>query len=222
MTERGKEMPTSFEQFKQVLMVFNKDLGIVGHAQDSPVSPFEEPKEVGNYNLTQLPEDMTEAEFLAKLDGVEQIVVSCMDRRVARPVWEQLDGAKGKTLFLSMAGGPVQNKARVEAIEKIAYYLSVMGSIKKVVLVGHDHLCGAVKYFLGGESLPDKLEVLPGDPKEQAVMKQLIVDGACLWVNAFGEDKVSAYLAEVNESEETVQLTPIDLEKTKPQSVENL
>jgi len=201
-------LPSAFEQFKSALATFVDDLNLV-HGPGLQKSPFEEPAPYNTYSLTQIPNYMKEGDFYAQLEEVEQVVVSCMDKRAAHSVWEQTDIGKGKTLFLSVAGGPVQNKKRLAAMEKIAYFLAAFDNIKKVVLIGNEHLCGAVQHFLG-----DK----------RKIMKRLIADGAGIWIDAFGDDKVFAKLAVINEAGQTVRLEEVDVKKSKikPLSIESL
>lgn len=240
MKEQEITMPT-FEQFKQALNIFAKDLSIVGHPQDPVVSPFAEPREYGQYNLALLPQNMSEADFIAQIQTKTKIIISCMDKRAAHPVWKKLRG--WDALFLSFAGGPVQSKGeRRGAMETIANYLFQVKTrflsdlqdkpgfeggkskkdlgIQEVILVGHDHICGAVKYFLGGKSLPDFFHVKTGSLREQEIMKQLIYAGAEVWIKTFGKDKVKSKLAIIDETHKTVVLQ--DISSVKPLMIEDL
>ena len=210
----NKETLSGWQEFAEAMAVFAGDLDIVGHGQEEPVSPFAVPKEYGEYTLTQLPEGMTEEEFKELMAGVDTIVISCMDKRVAYPVWQQSGGPERKVLLLAVGGGVVQNKDRWSAMEKIAQYLSQF-KIDRVAATDHDHVCGAVKYFLGklglenDSGLPGLLGKKPGEEQEKQYMEKLIRKGAKPWIEAFGEDKVELQLAVVDEEGQTVAMKPI-------------
>lgn len=214
----SKESPLpTWEEFTVAMETFKDDLGIVGHGEKTPISPFDEPKAYGEYSLTQLPADMGEEAFKAQMAGVKKIAITCMDRRVARPLWQIEGGGQGNVLLLAIGGGVVQNEERHKQMEVIAGYLAQFENIKEVVATDHDSNCGAVKKFLADvdpalqadNGLPDLLRVPLGDQKEQAIMAQLIVYGAQPWITAFGQERVKVKDAIVDTKGQTVEMVDI-------------
>ena len=176
-----------FSQVKNAFQVFKNDYGIVRHPNTPFRNPFQEPNGLDpqgyrQYNLTLIPEEMTEADFLQKLNGI--LVISCMDKDVALPLYNKLKDENSQTpiVFLSMAGGIVQeHDERKLALSTILTYISQhQEGITQVLATDHDHTCGYVKFVLGGTSLAEKLGVTVAEigehskTNEQAAMKSLI------------------------------------------------
>ena len=78
-------LPT-WDQFREAMEVFKDDLGIAGHGDELPISPFDPSKEYGQYSLTQIPDDMSEEQFRNQMANVRKITITCMDRRKTRPL----------------------------------------------------------------------------------------------------------------------------------------
>jgi hypothetical protein len=180
-----------FNQVKKAFAVFAKDYEIVNHPHTPIRTPFETPNDLDEkgerqYNLTLLPENITEKEFLEKLAGV--LVISCMDRDAAKPLYDlvQKENPKTPLVFLSMAGGIIQeHPQRKDALKTILGYIGLhQDKIDKVIATDHDHTCGYIKYTLGGTPLANIIGVEPATPgnysseKEQKVMKSLIAQNA--------------------------------------------
>ena len=223
----GSLSPT-WDQFKEAFAVFHNDYQIVGHPGEPTVSPFDEPREYGKYSLTQIPDLMTEKEFESQMGSMKKILITCMDKRVARKIWESENGASGEVFLLAIGGGVVQNRERRKAIEVIAGYLAQFHQLRKVVASDHEHVCGAVKYFLANvglsneNGLPGLLGKPSGSEEEREIMNRLIAHGAHPWIKEFGDDKVVAKDAYVNESERDVQEFQIQIKDIKPLSIEQL
>ena len=62
----------------------------------------------------------------------------------------------------------------------------------------------------------------PGSEEEREIMNRLIAHGAQLWIQEFGDDKIVAKDAYVNESERDVQEFLIQITDLKPLSIEQL
>jgi hypothetical protein len=215
-------------RMKDALAVFRDDYAIVGHGGDPTVSPFDAPRPYGEYTLTQLPREMREAEFEFQAGSANKIVITCMDRRVARKIWEKETADGSRVLLLAVAGGVVQTAKRHEAMESVARYLARFGHLEQVVAADHEHVCGAVKTFLAqvglvhDSGLPGLLGKAPGSPEERELMNRLIAYGACPWIRAFGTDRVAARDAYIKEAEHEITEFRIDLSQVEPLSVENL
>jgi carbonic anhydrase len=221
-------IPPTWDQFKEAFVVFHNDYQIVGHPGEPTVSPFDEPREYGKYSLTQIPDLMTEKEFESQMVSMKKILITCMDKRVARKIWESENGASGEVFLLAIGGGVVQNRERLKAVEVIAGYLAQFHWLREVVASDHEHVCGAVRYFLANaglsheDGLPGLLGKPPGSEEEREIMNRLIAHGAQPWIQEFGDDKVVAKDAYVNESERDVQEFLIQITDLKPLSIEQL
>jgi carbonic anhydrase len=224
---KGSVTPT-WDQFKGAFAVFHNDYQIVGHPGEPAVSPFDKPREYGKYSLTQIPDLMTEKEFESEMGSIRKILITCMDKRVARKIWESEDGAGGSVFLLAIAGGVVQNRDRRKAMEVIAGYLAQFPQVREVCASDHEHVCGAVRYFLANvglsheDGLPGLLGKPPGSEEEREIMNRLIAHGAEPWIQEFGENKIVAKDAYVNEAKRDVQEFLIQLRDIKPLSIEKL
>lgn len=180
-----------FSQVKLAFQVFANDYKIVKHPNTPVRTPFERPNQSDEkgerqYNLSIIPKNMTESQFLKKLKGT--LVISCMDRDVTLPLYNRVKKEDSKTpiIFLSMAGGIVQERdERKKALAIILTYISQhQENIAHVIATDHDHTCGYVKYELEGTPLAEKVGVQPAikgdhsDQKEQQAMKSLIIQNA--------------------------------------------
>jgi len=223
-----KEMLSTWDQFKEALAAFAQDLTIVGHAEEATISPFDEPKDYGQYSLVQIPENLEEDEFKRKMADIDTILITCMDKRVARPAWVAEGGGNKKIMILAIGGGVVQNQQRHNSMEIIASYLGKFNNVSQVVAADHDCICGAVKFFLNSlgllhdQGLPGLLKVDPGDKAEKKLMESLIAYGAQPWIKAFGADKVIAKNAEVDETNHDVNMVVVDLSQAEPLNIEQL
>lgn len=225
-------MRVTFAQFKKAVKVFGGDYAIVNHAELKSVAPWEEPNEDGVYSVTQIPRGVSELDFLARVQGVTDIVVTCMDKDVAHSTWEKMSRGKGKkVMMLTWGGGVVQHGSdRVAALSTVARYFADLykaGMLPKLSVINaddHDHVCGAVKFWVG-ESLPDLLtkmlgrKVTPQSSIEDEVMEALIRDGAFVWVHEFAGTKVkvvSHLHATKRENKKGSKLVSVDLDPNKP------
>jgi hypothetical protein len=193
--EHSKLIP--FQKFLEAIQVFANDYEMVGHPELESRTCWEEPNDAGTYSLSQIPEGMTEVEFLEKMQGITDIAITCMDKDCAHSTWEKIEAAPEQIMMLTWGGGVVQKgKDRVVALQAIASYLSQLkwdGKLPNLSLIhadDHNHVCGAVKVWLG-QSLPEFLtqlygkEITPQSEEEDALMESLIRDAAYVWIAAF-------------------------------------
>lgn len=193
--EHSKRIP--FQKFLEAMQVFANDYEMVGHPELEIRTCWEEPNDAGTYSLSQIPEGMTEVEFLEKMQGITDIAITCMDKDCAHSTWEKIEAAPEQIMMLTWGGGVVQKgRDRVVALQAIASYLSQLkwdGKLPNLSLVhadDHNHVCGAVKVWLG-QSLPEFLtqlygkEITPQSEEEDALMESLIRDAAYVWIAAF-------------------------------------
>ena len=87
MTELAK---VSWEQFVQAMRVFENDLELVRHPHTPKISPFGPTNGTDDeghrqYNLTQIPEGMTEEQFAKLLKTRKIVKVGCMDKDASGP-----------------------------------------------------------------------------------------------------------------------------------------
>lgn len=207
-----------FSQVKSAFKVFAKDYEIVKHPNTPVRTPFDEPNDKDakferQYNLTQIPNEITEKQFLNKLKGT--LVISCMDKDAAKPLYDHIkkESPDEPIVFFSMAGGIVQeHDERKEALKTILEYVSQhQEKINSVITTDHDHTCGYVKYTLGGTSLAEKLGVNVAHPgkhseeKEQKAMKSLIAQNIEYFElrKLFG-DKLTVVLVNIDRQSEEV------------------
>ena len=193
--EHFKRIP--FERFVEAMQVFANDYEIVGHPELEIRHCWQEPNDAGTYSLTQIPTGVTEVEFLEKMQSITDIAVTCMDKDCAHSTWEKIEAEPEQIMMLTWGGGVVQNgRDRVRALQVIASYLSQLkwdGKLPNLASIhadDHNHVCGAVKVWLG-QSLPEFLtelygkEITPQSEEEDALMESLIRDGAFVWIAAF-------------------------------------
>lgn len=183
-----------FSEVQKAFHTFAHDYEIVGHPDtpvNTPFNPPNGPDEHGHrqYNLTLLPEDMSEQQFLTELHSESGVVVfyGCMDRDAAMPAYKKLqEQFPGKKIvYITVAGGVVQKEdERKQSLTTISRYIAQhQENVEAVIATDHDHTCGKVKKDLGGIPLTQKLGIdgpLVGQHAphaEQAEMKQLIRSG---------------------------------------------
>lgn len=187
-------MKPTWEQFKQAFQTFSGDLDIVNKPETPTISPFGPTNGLDNdghrqYNVTQIPPTMTEADFLAELKTRTVIKIGCMDKDASGPEYDSLaDEEQRQRMNILMAGGALQiSDDRMKSLKDIVSYLSdpaKTGHIQKVFLRDHDNVCGYVKYELGlsglapDQSLPDILHVQPGADEEDIAMKRLLLQAS--------------------------------------------
>lgn len=182
MTELAK---VSWEQFVQAMRVFENDLELVHHPHTPKISPFgltNGMDEEGHrqYNLTQIPESMTEAKFLELLKTRTVVKVGCMDKDASGPSYDQLSTEEqGKIFQILMAGGGAQSNEkpeRVKALKTVLAYIAAHGEhLETVLFTGHDNVCGFIKHCNGKTPLTETLGVEPCDTKENIVMQGIIL-----------------------------------------------
>lgn len=181
--------PVEFTQVKKLWNdAFGKDLEIVGHPNTLKRTPFNGvnlPDAHGRqYNLTVIPENLTEIEFLHAYGNCDTLFVSCMDKDASGPGYNELTKT-GKVMLISMAGGiiqfPPKNEAepnRQLALQVMLGYLSEHHQgkhIKKVMATDHNHTCGYIKVKgLNMTALSEKIGGQPADDKENVATKKMI------------------------------------------------
>ncbi|MFA5136755.1 MAG: hypothetical protein WC489_05170 [Patescibacteria group bacterium] len=186
--------PISFEQVRTAFTVFKSDYNIVAHPETPINTPFNRPNgpdATGHrqYNLTTIPADMTEADFLAQIEDPAGVVVAigCMDKDAALPAYEVLktENPDKKIVYITVAGGIVQKEQeRIDAMRTILTYVSQhQEHVEAVIATDHDHTCGKIKVDLGGTALAEKIGAEVPNPgqnasqEEQEKMKSLIAGG---------------------------------------------
>jgi hypothetical protein len=229
--ERRNMERVLFADFVQAVKVFAGDYSIVNHAELEVRSPWDEPNPAGVYSLTQLPEGMTEDEFLGRMQPITDIVITCMDKDCAHSTWEQMGIEPMKLMMLTWGGGIVQHNLEgregvVEAMGTIANYLAQLkreGKLPNLATIhadDHDSVCGAVKAFLGGTPLHEYLgqflgrEVTEHSPEEDEVMEWLVRHGAQGFVAAFsgtGVEVISRLHYTDRQNPDNNRLTQIEL-----------
>ncbi|UCG13408.1 MAG: hypothetical protein JSU72_02665 [Deltaproteobacteria bacterium] len=219
----------SFERFVEAMQVFSNDYEIVAHPWLEIRTCWEEPNEAGVYSLTQIPAVMNEGEFLEKMQPITNIAVTCMDKDCAHSTWERIEAEPEQIMMLTWGGGVVQNgKERVQALQVIASYLGQLKwderlpHLSTIHAADHDHVCGAVKVWLG-QSLPEFLtelygkEITPQSEEEDTLMESLIRDGAFVWIAAFagtGVEVLSHLHVTDRDNPENNHLRRIDLDSS--------
>lgn len=182
--------PVEFSQVKTLWnQAFGKDLEIVGHPETQKRTPFNgvnpDDSHGRQYNLTEIPDSMTEDQFLFNFYRCDTIYISCMDKDASGPGYKKLTKDNRNVMLISMAGGIIQfSEDRQQALETMLKYLSqhnVLNQINTVIATDHDNTCGYIKVKgLGGTSLSDKLksseEEKPAETKvkENKTTKQMI------------------------------------------------
>ncbi|TXH00722.1 MAG: hypothetical protein E6P95_03130 [Candidatus Moraniibacteriota bacterium] len=180
-TAVGKWGENSVLEFVWAFEEFNNDVSLLGH-YDPSVLPWDSPNPVGLYTLTQLPEkwktgSMDSMRELGKeLEQTTDIVLSCMDKDVAHGVHRTVKQSAGwnpRIFGIFVGGGPVQNKDRQIALDKIGFYFykirqhGGLPNLRRIWTIAHNHQCGAVKHFLGGVALHDYLSQLLNEKVEK-------------------------------------------------------
>jgi len=86
-----------FTEIQEVFKTFEHDYEIVNHPHTPINTPFNTPNGLDKdgqrrYNLTLLPKEMTEKQFLAQIQDKRGVIVfyGCMDKDAAMPVYEEL------------------------------------------------------------------------------------------------------------------------------------
>jgi hypothetical protein len=220
----------SFKEFVEAMQVFANDYELVGFPDLEIRTCWEEPNDAGTYSLTQIPAGMTEVEFLEKMQTITQIAITCMDKDCAHSTWEKIEAEPEQIMMLTWGGGVVQKgRDRVCAMQTIASYLGHLkrdGKLPRLSLIhadDHDHVCGAVKVWLG-QALPEFLtelygkEITPQSEEEDALMESLIRDGAFVWMAAFagtGVEVLSHLLITDRDNPQHSRLRRINLDSSE-------
>ena len=220
----------SFKEFAEAMQVFANDYEIVGQPDLEMRTCWEEPNDAGTYSLTRIPAGMTEVEFLEKMQGITHIAITCMDKDCAHRTWEKIEAEPGEIMMLTWGGGVVQKgRERIRAMQAIASYLGQLkwnGKLPDLSFIhadDHDHVCGAVKVWLG-QSLPEFLtelygkEITPQSAEEDALMESLIRDGASVWMAAFagtGVEVLSHLLVTDRDNPQHSHLRRINLDSSE-------
>jgi len=180
-----------FTEIQEVFKTFEHDYEIVNHPHTPINTPFNTPNGLDKdgqrqYNLTLLPKEMTEKQFLAQIQDKRGVIVfyGCMDKDAAMPVYEELQKQYPgkKIVYITVAGGVVQKESeRKQAITTISRYIAQhQEQVEEVVATDHDHTCGKIKKDLGGISLAEQLKMVSpqvgqdAPSAEQGEMKRLI------------------------------------------------
>jgi hypothetical protein len=162
------EPQSGWTEFVQAWRVFAGDYQIVNHPDTPDISCFDNPnlptvEDHRQYTRTIIPADMAEAEFLQRYQGIDTILISCMDKDAVGPNHQLLTKQGKRILLIAIAGGIIQKEDdRQEALKIIIRYLGQNnnGQIKEVYATDHDHTCGYVKAKgFDGVSLSTKLGV---------------------------------------------------------------
>ena len=153
---KDKFQSVTFEEFVGAVSVFANDYNLVGESGAPIKAPWDEPNEAGTYSLTQIPEGLSEGEFVERVQEVSDIAITCMDKDCAHSTWEKIDAEPENTLMFTWGGGVVQHnvdgrEGAVEAIATIASYFARLKhegrwtNLKHIHADDHDSVCGAVK-----------------------------------------------------------------------------
>lgn len=131
------------------LKLFENDQQLV-HGEVGIADSLTPPAAWGTYSI-RLPSDALPAEKLAQ---IKVLLWSCMDRRVVRPLYDNLvkqEYAETEIFTVSMGGGPLQmGEERVNAIKTAFSELQTkLPNLQKIVAVAHTGICGGLKYFCG-------------------------------------------------------------------------
>ena len=204
--------------------LFTGDAGLVHgekDIQDSKVAP----REVGIYSI-RLPKEPITAEQRAK---TRVVLLSCMDKRVVRNLYEQLlaQGYKAEEIMtIAMGGGAVHTPERRQMLRQLMDY--VLGPegldpkvVEKIMISGHDNVCGAAKFY-GGEEKPLH-EVVGMDEGE--LMRGLVVGGYEDLILQAWRNKAEvglAHVSEVGEHQWQVEWQPIDVGQIRALRVEEV
>ncbi|RJR15287.1 hypothetical protein C4579_02635 [Candidatus Microgenomates bacterium] len=151
------------------LNLFQNDKNLV-HGEVSIENSLVPPAEFGTYSI-RLPQDLDQE----KLKVVKVILWSCMDRRIVRPLYNQLlqQGYQDEEILtISMGGGPVQvGDDRVNALKSAFNELTnTLPVLEKVWAVAHTGVCGGIKHFCGGTPI---VEVAKQEYLDQAKQHQI-------------------------------------------------
>ncbi len=231
------EMIRTYQDLRQAFKTFEGDYNIVGHPELPVRHPWEEPNPPGTYSLTQIPESMSEDEFLERVKGVTSIGVTCMDKDCAHSTWEKLKSGGANVMMITLAGGVVQHDLEqrpgaTKAMNTMARYFAHQkreGNMPNLVEVhcdDHDSVCGAVKVSLGGVPLHELLSRWYGkpltehSPEEDLVMEALIRNGAQQWKRLFagtGVEIVAELHTTDRKNPDKSRLVPINLGPEDPQ-----
>jgi hypothetical protein len=97
-----------------------------------------------------------------RLKGIRLILWNCMDRRVIRPLYDQVRNwgyPSAEILLLSMAGGPLQTRPeRLEILQNVFTRLETcLPHLQKIWIVAHTGTCSGLKHFCGGRDVADAL-----------------------------------------------------------------
>ena len=194
------------------LKLFENDQQLV-HGEVNIADSLTPPAAWGTYSI-RLPNDSLPAE---KLTQIKVVLWSCMDRRIVRPLFENLlkDGYKEQEiLIVSMGGGPLQaGEDRTHALKTAFMELQTkLPNLQRVIAVAHTGICGGLKHFCGGIPIT---EVVQAQYKAQAVEKGVnleiyltdLIIGNCLSLlpNSW-QQKTYLSIAAPDESAQTVRM----------------
>ena len=213
--KEGRRKMRAEELLTQVWDEFTQDAGLV-HGGKSIEDSFVPPAEVGVYSI-RLPKELISEEQRA---NTKAVLVSCMDKRVVRNLYQQLlnQGYKeNEIMTISMGGGAVHTRERMKLMRLLlGYVLGPEGVnekvVEKIVVSGHDGVCGAAKFYGGGER--PLHEVVGMD--EEGLMEGLIVGGFEDLVAEPWRAKAEVGLAHIDGETGKVSLGPIDMVIVKP------
>ena len=196
------------------LKLFENDQQLV-HGEVTIADSLMPPAAWGTYSI-RLPNDSLPQD---KLVQIKVILWSCMDRRIVRPLFDNLikDGyAENEILTVSMGGGPLQvGEDRIQAIKTAFMELQTkLPNVQKIVAVAHTGICGGLKHFCGGIPITEAVKV---EFKAQAVEKgvnlevyltDLILENCLSLLPNSWQIKTHLNIAEPDETSKTVRIHP--------------
>lgn len=206
------------------LSLFKNDKNLV-HGEVNIADSLTVPALWGTYSI-RLPDDQLTQE---KLASIKVILWSCMDRRVVRPLYDQLvqQGYKPEEILaVSMGGGPIQSgNDRIDALRNaLTQLVQKVPQVEKIWAVAHTGVCGGLKHFCGGQPIT---EVAKPEYVQQAVeqgidpevyLTDLILGNAIDMIPEVWQGRVKFAIAEPDEATQTVKIHPhqITPAETKP------
>lgn len=204
--------------------LFKNDQNLV-HGEISIADSLTAPSEWGIYSI-RLPYNLP----AEKLASVKIILWSCMDRRVVRPLFNQLlqlGYKEGEILIISMGGGPIQaGDDRIGASKEL--FSELEGSLprlEKIWAVAHTKTCGGIKHFCGGKPIT---EVAKKEFLDQAAQKgidqelyltDLILEGSLPILPQSFRAKTTLEIAEPDEANQTVIIHPHQINQSEIKSL---
>ncbi len=146
------EIPVRWKEVLAANSRFVGDTALV-KGQKKLVSPFikKNAPNKGIYWVTDWSKVIEEV-FLSVVRGREVVIlVGCMDKDFARPLWTEASKIDPNALIIPLfvAGGAAQidDAERLAALATIIRYICQNANVVKIVLTGHTCGCGGLKHF---------------------------------------------------------------------------